>query len=146
MKTWIFYDKKAWSETSMVWPHNRRSYSTHYPPGFSPGLPFQQNRHIGLQHLWSSLLLLFKWTAPLICRTCGFLLWKGWFQPPLEPDVNICSMLMFQFPLKRLRFFQSFLGSFWSGSCFWGSFLWGNNRAYSEFCNISACNILLCRI
>ena len=100
-------------------PKNKIVYSDHFSPVFSPGLPCKKNEHTGLQPLWCSLLLFLKWPAQLSCKTCDFCLYKRWFQPLVEPDRNICSILLFQSPKERLIFFQSFLGSFWVGSCFW---------------------------
>ena len=57
--------KNQWSS-----PGNRRAYSEHFPPGLSPGIPCQQNGHTRLQPLWYSPLLLLKWPALLIFKTC----------------------------------------------------------------------------
>ena len=101
-------------------PENWITCSDHFTPGFSPGFKCQKTGNTGLQPLCHSILLIFKCPALFISRTYYFHLYKYWFQPSMAPDMNICSIPLFQFPQKRSSSFQSTIGSFWAVSYLWG--------------------------
>ena len=107
-----FNMKSTWSDISIVCPQKSKILLSPFPHGFSTVLPCQQNGHTGIRHLWCILLPLLKWPALLSFKTCDFCLWTHRFQSSLESDMNICSVPVFQLHQKRMRFFQSLLGSF----------------------------------
>ena len=89
-------------------PGNQIAYWDHFYLGFNRGSHINKNEQKGLQSLWHSLLLLMKWPSLLSCKIKK----KDLFQTLLELDMNICSIILFQYPPERRIFFQSFLGSF----------------------------------
>ena len=100
----------------MIWPCKSKSLLSQFSTWVLTRAPILKNGHIGLQPLCCSLLLLLKWPALLSCRTYYFHLEKHWFQPLMEPDMNICYIPLFQPPPEKRSFFQSFLGSSSVGS------------------------------
>ena len=57
----------GWSGTG-----NWTALSVHFPPGFSLGIPCQQNGLTEIQPLWRNLLLLLIWPALFSCITYAF--------------------------------------------------------------------------
>ena len=134
--SWInkyFKVKKAWSDTSMVWPQKSKSLLIPFSTWVSTRSPMSTKRDHRAPTFWCSLIFLLRWPALFICKNCAFCLWKSWFQPYLEPDMNTCYILLFTSPQERLIFLLAFFGSFLAGSCLWGSVLWGNTCPSSEF-------------
>ena len=73
----------SWSDTSMIWHYKLRSCLIPFSPEFLSGLPCHQINHTGIQHLWYSLLFLFKRHAPLSFQTCASL-----FIEALAPTID----------------------------------------------------------